>query len=115
MQLFIRGAELSVMSVDECLTVDELKHQIADLEGIPFEDQVLSFGGKPLEGESTLIDCGVHDSFTLDVVGRVLGGIVDKKMKGFKYVSQEVIVNDHFYVRHLFTFTELPFSGWIID
>jgi small subunit ribosomal protein S30e len=76
MQLFIRGAELNVVCVDECLTVDGLKHQIADLEGITVEDQVLSFGGKPLEGESTLVEYGIHDSCTLDVVGRVLGGII---------------------------------------
>ncbi|XP_028395875.1 ubiquitin-like protein FUBI [Dendronephthya gigantea] len=76
MQLFIRGAELSVLSVDECLTVDELKHQITDLEGISSEDQVLSFGGKPLEGETTLAECGIYDSCTLNVVGRVLGGKV---------------------------------------
>ncbi|CAB3979028.1 ubiquitin fubi and ribosomal S30 [Paramuricea clavata] len=76
MQLFIRGAELNVVCVDECLTVDGLKHQIADLEGITVEDQVLSFGGKPLEGESTLVEYGIHDSCTLDVVGRVLGGKV---------------------------------------
>jgi hypothetical protein len=75
MQLFIRGVELSVVSVDDSVTIDGLKHQIADLEGISVEDQVLSFGGKPLEGECTLAEYGVHDSCTLDVVGRVLGGI----------------------------------------
>ena len=75
MQLFIRGAELNVLCVDECSTVDVLKQQIAELEGISVEDQVLSFGGKPLEGETTLVEYGIHDSCTLDVLGRVLGGI----------------------------------------
>ena len=76
MQLFIRGVELNVLCVDECVTVDGLKHQIAGLEGISADDQVLSFGGRPLEGESTLAEYGIHDSCTLDVVGRVLGGIL---------------------------------------
>ena len=77
MQLFIRGVELNVLSVDECVTVDGLKHQIAELEGISVEDQVLSFGGKPLEDECTLAEYGIRDSCTLDVLGRVLGGIKD--------------------------------------
>ena len=75
MQLFIRGCELNVVCVDETLTVDGLKQQIADLEGISVEDQVLSFAGKPLEDENTLAEYGIQDSCTLDVVGRVLGGI----------------------------------------
>lgn len=75
MQLFIRGAELNVVSVDSSESIDVLKHQIAVLEGIEIDDQVLSFGGQPLDGDSTLAECGIYDSCTLDVSGRVLGGI----------------------------------------
>ena len=74
MQLFIRGAAVNVVCVDGCVTVDDLKHEIAMLEGISVDDQVLSYGGKPLESDSTLAECGIVDSCSLDVVGRVLGG-----------------------------------------
>ena len=84
MQLFIRGSELNVLCVDDTLTIDGLKQKIADLEGISAEYQVLSFAGKPLEDESTLAEYGIQDSCTLDVSGRVLGGIKFQKNKLMK-------------------------------
>ena len=74
MQLFIRGGNLNVVTVDGDDFVGQVKQQVAVLEGIPVEDQVLFFGGKPLEDSTTLADHGVEDSCTLDVLGRVLGG-----------------------------------------
>lgn len=74
MQLFVRGNNLNVLSVSGDENVEELKQQISVLEGIPVEDQVLFFAGKPLESFSTLAESGIQDSSTLDVVGRVLGG-----------------------------------------
>lgn len=76
MQLFIRGESLNVLFVNGDESVDQVKQQIADLEGIPVDEQVLFFGGRPLEGCSTLADNGIQDSCTLDVLGRVLGGKV---------------------------------------
>lgn len=84
MQLFIRGSELNVLCVDDTLTIDGLKQKIADLESISVEDQVLSFAGKPLEGESTLVEYGIQDCCTLDVSGRVLGGIKFQRNKLMK-------------------------------
>lgn len=71
---------MSVVYVGDSATVDGLKQQIAELEGIAVEDQLLSFGGKPMEGESALNEYGIHDLCTLDVVGRVLGGILKYRL-----------------------------------
>ena len=74
MQLFIRGGSLNVLMVDGDDYVGQVKQQVAVLEGIPVDDQVLSFGGKPLGDSSTLADYGIKESCTLDVLGKVLGG-----------------------------------------
>lgn len=75
MQLFIRGLELNVLNIDDrAVSVLELKHEIAQLEGISVDDQVLSYGGKPLENENTLVYYDINDSATLDVTGRIVGG-----------------------------------------
>lgn len=44
------------------------------LEGISVEDQVLLLAGTPLEDSTALVDCGVMEHSTLDVVARLLGG-----------------------------------------
>ena len=76
MQLFVRGETLNVLSVNGGDNVEQVKQQIAVIEGISVEDQVLLFGGKPLEGFATLAECGIEDSCTVDVIGRVLGGML---------------------------------------
>ncbi|XP_046847750.1 ubiquitin-like protein FUBI [Xenia sp. Carnegie-2017] len=77
MQLFIRGLELNVLNIDDReVSVLDLKHEIAQLEGISVDDQVLSYGGKPLENENTLVYYDINDSATLDVTGRIVGGKV---------------------------------------
>lgn len=83
MQLFVRGSNLNVLNVNGDENVDRLKQQIAVLEGIPVDDQVLFFGGKPLEGCGTLAESDIQDACTLDVVGRVLGGLLEFLLQDF--------------------------------
>lgn len=45
------------------------------LEGLLVEDQVLLLAGCPLENDASLVSCGVSEHCTLEVAGRLLGGM----------------------------------------
>ncbi|KAG8520743.1 Ubiquitin-like protein FUBI [Galemys pyrenaicus] len=57
MQLFVRAQELHTLEVICWETVAQIKAQVASLEGIAPEDQVLLLAGTPLEDEATLGHC----------------------------------------------------------
>ncbi|XP_037377740.1 ubiquitin-like protein FUBI [Talpa occidentalis] len=76
MQLFVRAQELHTLEVTSQETVAQIKAQVASLEGIALEDQVVLLAGTPLEDEATLGQCGVEALTTLEVAGRMLGGKV---------------------------------------
>ncbi|KAM5319362.1 ubiquitin-like FUBI-ribosomal protein eS30 fusion protein [Glossophaga mutica] len=76
MQLFVRAQELHTLEVTGQETVAQIKAQVASLEGIAPEDQVVLLAGAPLEDEATLGQCGVESLTTLEVAGRMLGGKV---------------------------------------
>ena len=73
MQLFVQGQSVHTFNVSQETTVDEIKETLCDIEGIPCDDQVLSYGGLPLEDGSficeTVPECG-----TISLAMRVLGG-----------------------------------------
>lgn len=74
MQLFVRGENLHTFDVTEGERVFDLKNAIAFAEGIPADEQVLFYAGKPLDDTLSLEDCGVADLSTLEVGLRLLGG-----------------------------------------
>ncbi|CAH3140783.1 unnamed protein product [Porites lobata] len=76
MQLFVRGENLHTFDVTGGESVLALKTEIAFAEGIPADEQVLFYAGKPLEDGMSLLDCGVADLSTLEVGLRLLGGKV---------------------------------------
>jgi len=76
MQLFVRGQQTHTLEVTGKESGLELKMQISSLEGIPVVDQLLLYGGSPLENEDTLVSREVPDMATVEVVGRLLGGKV---------------------------------------
>lgn len=75
MQLFVRGENLHTFDITGGESVLALKNEIAFAEGIPADEQVLFYAGKPLEDGMSLLDCGVADLSTLEVGLRLLGGI----------------------------------------
>ena len=77
MQLFVRGENLHTFDVTGEESVFDLKNVIALAEGIPTDEQVLLYAGKPLDDTLSLVDCGVADLSTLDVGLRLLGGNLD--------------------------------------
>ena len=74
MQLFVRGENVHTFDVTGGESVFDLKNAIALAEGIPADEQVLFYAGKPLDDTLSLVDCGVADLSTLEVGLRLLGG-----------------------------------------
>ncbi|XP_036437712.1 FAU ubiquitin like and ribosomal protein S30 fusion a [Colossoma macropomum] len=76
MQLFLRAQNLHTLEVTGQETVQDLKAHVQTLEGLSVEDQVLVLAGTPLENDAVLVNCGISEHCTLEVVGRLLGGKV---------------------------------------
>nr|ABX44803.1 putative 40S ribosomal protein RPS30 [Flustra foliacea] len=76
MQLFVKGLQTSVLELAETDTILAVKERLANSDGIPCEDQMLTFAGRPLEDEETLSSYGITDLSTLSVDVRILGGKV---------------------------------------
>ncbi|XP_017538591.1 FAU ubiquitin like and ribosomal protein S30 fusion a [Pygocentrus nattereri] len=76
MQLFLRAQNLHTLEVTGQETVQDLKAHVQTLEGVSVEDQVLMLAGTPLENDAVLVNCGISEHCTLEVVGRLLGGKV---------------------------------------
>jgi ubiquitin C len=59
---------ISLERVDSIDTVEEVKQQIQDKEGIPADQQHLSFAGKQLEDGRTLSDYGILEDCRIDLL-----------------------------------------------
>ncbi|KAI6059083.1 ubiquitin-like protein fubi and ribosomal protein S30 [Aix galericulata] len=67
MQLFVRAQSLHAIEVSGAETIAQIKARIAVLEAVAPEDQVLLFGGKPLQDEAVLEQSDIPEFATLDV------------------------------------------------
>uniref|UniRef100_A0AAZ1Y3N0 Ubiquitin-like domain-containing protein n=1 Tax=Oreochromis aureus TaxID=47969 RepID=A0AAZ1Y3N0_OREAU len=76
MQLFLRGQNTHTLEVTGEETVGQIKAHVQALEGLLVEDQVLLLAGCPLENDASLASCGVSEHCTLEVAGRLLGGMM---------------------------------------
>ncbi|KAI4885428.1 hypothetical protein NFI96_018057, partial [Prochilodus magdalenae] len=74
MQLFLRAQNLHTLEVTGQETVQDLKAHVQTFEGLSVEDQVLMLSGTPLENDAVLVNCGISEHCTVEVVGRLLGG-----------------------------------------
>ncbi len=74
MQLFVQGQSVHTLNVSQEATVDDIKEALAGLEGISCDDQVLSYGGLPLDEDCLVLDT-VPEHGTISLSIRVLGGI----------------------------------------
>jgi len=72
------------LEVDTSNTIENLKAQIYDQEGIPPAQQRLTFGGKHLEDEHRLFQYNIQREATLDLLQKELKGIIqiDIKLSG---------------------------------
>ncbi|PNW80547.1 hypothetical protein CHLRE_07g322100v5 [Chlamydomonas reinhardtii] len=76
MQLFVRclDSRTRVCDVEPSCSVEELKQQIRDVEGVPCCSQGLVFAGRQLEDARSLVSYGVTSDSTLHLVLRLRGG-----------------------------------------
>ena len=73
MPLFIQGSSLHTVNVSGETTVGDLKDILSPSEGIATEDQVLTYGGVPLEDDELVCE-EVPDMGTITLTTRILGG-----------------------------------------
>ncbi|NWW83564.1 UBIM protein, partial [Climacteris rufus] len=76
MQLFIRGQTLLTLEVSGSETLAQIKERVAELSGVPPEDQVLLLAGTPLDDDAVLGQSPLPEFTTLDLSTRLLGGKV---------------------------------------
>ena len=73
MQLFVQGQSTYALDVKQEMRVGDVKEILSDLESVPCEEQVLYYGGLPLEDDSFVCD-SVPENGTLSLTVRLLGG-----------------------------------------
>ena len=73
MPLFVQGSTLHTVDVSDETTVGDLKDILSPSEGIPSDDQLLTYGGIPLEDDNLVCEV-VPEMGTITLTTRIRGG-----------------------------------------
>ncbi|XP_050196639.1 FAU ubiquitin-like and ribosomal protein S30 isoform X3 [Myiozetetes cayanensis] len=76
MQLFVRAQTLLTLQVSGSETLAQLKEKVAELSGVPPQEQLLLWEGTPLDDGTVLGQSPLPELATLELSTRLLGGKV---------------------------------------
>merc|ERR1739848_12804 len=76
MQIFVQSNKTDVYDVSPSITVGDLKELISFRSEVAYEQQVLTFAGRPLHDEHTLSEDEIDEASTLFLGERLRGGKV---------------------------------------
>ena len=88
MQIFAKtiGGKTITVSLSPKDTIDSLKQKIEDKDGVPAGLQRLVHDGKSLDGDRTMVECGIREWATVSVLLRLLSG--PAKVSGDELVQE---------------------------
>lgn len=73
MQLFVQGQGIHTLDVSQETRVGDVKEALSSLEDVSRDDQVLYYGGLPLDDDSFVCEA-VPENGTMNLTVRLLGG-----------------------------------------
>lgn len=74
MQLFIQGSKVHSFDISVETQVVDVKEALSSVEDVSIDDQVLYYGGLPLEDDSFVSEV-VPENGTISLAVRLLGGV----------------------------------------
>ncbi|CAK9007605.1 unnamed protein product [Durusdinium trenchii] len=85
MQLFVRdvAGQTLALRAEAQASVESLKTQIAEIQGLPCDEQRLIFAGRSLTNTESLLDAGIEDESTLFLSLDLEGGGKKRKKKTY--------------------------------